>query len=276
MKEKTFIEKIVSNPVVQTIVIYVSGGWIVLEITEYLIAHFGLNENTRNILLVILVSFLPIAIFISWYIYRKQRNTKKDIISESNKGELERPATGMKKFNYFLKKPRIYFPALIIIFALLVTFFVRLNHQAKVRWAREVVITEINNLLDQSTYDNVLAAFLLTKEISNYLKDDPEYRELMQRSSYKASVYTKPSGAKIYIKNYKDFKNDWELLIRRNPDFIDFYENKCLSGGCWVSILASQPQLAKHCEWKKLNDYHWDVLLREHPDFMKYYKLNRL
>ena len=50
MKEKTLLERIISNPIIQTFVIYVSGGWIILEITEYFIENFGLQESIRNVL----------------------------------------------------------------------------------------------------------------------------------------------------------------------------------------------------------------------------------
>ena len=45
MKEsKSFIRKIISNPVIQTLAIYVSSGWILIELLEYFIAHFDLAE----------------------------------------------------------------------------------------------------------------------------------------------------------------------------------------------------------------------------------------
>ena len=37
MAQKNIIKRIISNPLIQTILIYVSGGWIVLEMTDYII-----------------------------------------------------------------------------------------------------------------------------------------------------------------------------------------------------------------------------------------------
>ena len=72
MKETIFFNRVVKNPYVQTVVIYVSGGWIILEIIEYFIENFGLNEFIRNIILIILLSILPVALFLVWYFNRKQ------------------------------------------------------------------------------------------------------------------------------------------------------------------------------------------------------------
>ena len=76
MKSKSLSEKIIQNPVTQTLVIFISGGWILLEITEYFIENFGLNESARNILLTILAAVFPIVLFYSWYLSRKQARGK--------------------------------------------------------------------------------------------------------------------------------------------------------------------------------------------------------
>lgn len=68
MKQKTLIERLISNPLVQTLVVYVSGSWIILEMADYFIAHYGLVEPTRDILLIILLSGLPVALFVAWFI----------------------------------------------------------------------------------------------------------------------------------------------------------------------------------------------------------------
>ena len=44
MKSRTLIEKIIRNPVIQTLVLYISGSWIVAEITQYLTDNFDLSD----------------------------------------------------------------------------------------------------------------------------------------------------------------------------------------------------------------------------------------
>jgi len=66
------IKRVISSPLIQTFLIYVSGGWIALEITDYIINHYGLIERVRDVLSVILLVGLPIAIFIAWYLSREK------------------------------------------------------------------------------------------------------------------------------------------------------------------------------------------------------------
>ena len=75
MNSNTFIEKIIRNPIIQALVIYISGSWIILEIAEYFIENFGLNESVRNILLILLLIGLPVAIFLAWSLHRKKFET---------------------------------------------------------------------------------------------------------------------------------------------------------------------------------------------------------
>ena len=75
MNSNTFIEKIIRNPIIQALVIYISGSWIILEIAEYFIENFRLNESARNILLILLLIGLPVAIFLAWSLHRKKLET---------------------------------------------------------------------------------------------------------------------------------------------------------------------------------------------------------
>jgi len=101
MRSETFIYRIIHNPIIQTLVIFISGGWIVLEITEYFIENFELNEAARNIVLIILLSLLPIAVFIAWFSNRKKSE------KESKNGMATAP----------LSRRRILGPAILIILA---------------------------------------------------------------------------------------------------------------------------------------------------------------
>ena len=48
MTQKNIIKRIISSPLVQTFLIYVSGGWIALEMTDYIIDKYGLNDKTNQ------------------------------------------------------------------------------------------------------------------------------------------------------------------------------------------------------------------------------------
>jgi len=85
MNSNTFIEKIIRNPIIQTLLVYISGGWIILEIAEYFIVNFGLAEIVRNILLILLLIGLPVAIFFAWSLYKKKHETPPEKLALINK-----------------------------------------------------------------------------------------------------------------------------------------------------------------------------------------------
>ncbi len=62
MAQKNIIKRIIENPLVQTFLIYMSGGWMVLELTDYIINKYSLNEKISDLLPVILLIGLPVAI----------------------------------------------------------------------------------------------------------------------------------------------------------------------------------------------------------------------
>jgi len=79
MAQQKKIKGLISNPLVQTLLIYVSGGWIVLEMTEYFINNYNLSETFRDILLIILLAGLPVALFVSWYLSRDKSEEEEDL-----------------------------------------------------------------------------------------------------------------------------------------------------------------------------------------------------
>ena len=76
MSKRSIIKRIISNQLVHALLIYVSGGWIALEITDYIINNYGLSNKVRDILSIILLIGLPIAIFLSWYLGKEQEESK--------------------------------------------------------------------------------------------------------------------------------------------------------------------------------------------------------
>ena len=83
MKTRTFIEKIIRNPVVQTLVLYISGGWIILEITQYLVDFYELREGIINVLLIVLVTGLVVAIFLAIFLHSKKSDVLPEEISRT-------------------------------------------------------------------------------------------------------------------------------------------------------------------------------------------------
>jgi len=115
------IKGFISNPLVQTFLIYVSGGWIVLEMTDYFINNYGLGETFRDILLIIMLAGLPVALFLSWYLSRDKHLEEQDL--ETAPGS--QPA-GI--FKTMLGRPWFSIPGTIL-FLLIVASLIRLVYR---------------------------------------------------------------------------------------------------------------------------------------------------
>jgi len=92
MAQKNIIKRVISSPLVQTFLIYVSGGWIALEITDYIINNYGLIERVRDVLSIILLVGLPIAIFLAWYLNREKVEIEEEVVEISPDKKTQRIA----------------------------------------------------------------------------------------------------------------------------------------------------------------------------------------
>jgi len=106
MAKNVNIKKIISSPVVQAFLIYVSGGWIILEMTDYFISNYDLTERFRDILLIIMIIGLPIALLLTWMFTREK--PKED-------------EKGVGVFKILLKKPWFSIPGILVIVLLIFT-----------------------------------------------------------------------------------------------------------------------------------------------------------
>jgi dienelactone hydrolase len=244
MKSKTLIQKIISNPLIQTFVIYVSGAWVMIELVEYFIEYFSLNERVRIIILIILLCGLPIALFLAWHISREKETagTLPDVKPGLSEIPESRKPSG--KFARLLKRPRLLVPGLVIILLLIVAGIRHLNRQAKIRWANEQAIPEIEQFINEL---NSTAAFNLVQKAEKYISEDPKFKELSSLVSRKFTIHTDPPGADIYVKEYKDIEGDWRFLGTTPIDSIrmpnrTFYRWKIEKQG-YVTVMAAAPTI---------------------------------
>lgn len=115
------IKNLISNPLVQTFLIYVSGGWIVLEMTDYFINNYDISESFRDILLIILLAGLPVALFFSWYLSRDKQGEDADMVSVP-----DNKAPGL--FTVMLRRPWFSIPGTVF-FLLIVVSLIRLVYR---------------------------------------------------------------------------------------------------------------------------------------------------
>jgi hypothetical protein len=189
--QKNLIKKLISSPLVQTFLIYVSGGWIALEITDYIINNYGLVERVRDILSIILLAGLPVAIFLAWYLGREKVENKQEKVETST----DKKTQGM--FRILRKKPWFSLPVAVVFILLLVSGVRYIHSQIKIRWAKEELLPKIELLKNEL---NTIEALRLTQIAEKYIPDDSTLFNLTTQFTCRITVLSDPPGADFYIK----------------------------------------------------------------------------
>ena len=114
MAHKNIIKRIIANPLAQTFLIYMSGGWMVLELTDYIINKYSLNEKISDVLPVILLIGLPVAIILAWYINRDKESTTALPDDESGRSKITDSTISAGRFTRLLRRPEIMAPGISI------------------------------------------------------------------------------------------------------------------------------------------------------------------
>jgi hypothetical protein len=110
-----------------------------------------------------------------------------------------------------LRRPRVAIPVIctVILIALAVVWF--LNRQAKIRWAREEILPEVERLVEENFRD-FTEPYKLAVEAEKFIPNDPKLVELLSKCSLNINIKTEPPGAEIYMKEYDTPDSDWEFL----------------------------------------------------------------
>ncbi|MCJ7488208.1 MAG: protein kinase, partial [Candidatus Aminicenantes bacterium] len=112
-----------------------------------------------------------------------------------------------------LHRPAVAVPtalAVVVIAAAASWFF---KHQAKVRWAMEVAIPEIERMIaDNDVWRNLVPPYRLAEKAEAVLGNDPKLAELFSKCSLNIDVKTEPPGARVYMKEYETPDAEWSYL----------------------------------------------------------------
>jgi hypothetical protein len=110
-----------------------------------------------------------------------------------------------------INRPQIIIPTVLSVLILVPLGFWFFNRQAKIQWAREEALPQIERLVGNSWRDST-EAYLLAVEAEKYIPDDPTLAGLFAKISLKVNVKTEPSGARVYMKDYKSPDHEWKYV----------------------------------------------------------------
>jgi len=110
-----------------------------------------------------------------------------------------------------IRRPWVAIPAIcaILIIALASVWF--FNRQAKIRWAREEILPEVERLVEGNLRD-FTEPYRLAEKAEKYIPNDPKLAELFAKCSLNTNIKTEPPGADIYMKEYNAPDSEWEFL----------------------------------------------------------------
>jgi len=119
----------------------------------------------------------------------------------------------LRSFVKRLRQPKIAVPAALVIIAVALLSVWFFKHQAKVRWAREVALPEIERMIEENdVWRNLVAPYRLAEKAEAIIPRDAKLAELFSKCSLNINVKTEPAGARIYIKDYDAPQSEWSYL----------------------------------------------------------------
>jgi formylglycine-generating enzyme required for sulfatase activity/dienelactone hydrolase/predicted Ser/Thr protein kinase len=108
-----------------------------------------------------------------------------------------------------IRKPRVAFPAILVVLSLALLLVWALRRNGRIRWARETAIPEVIRLAGKGE-DN--AAFALARQAEQVIHNDPALLKLWPDISLEISVHTNPEGADVYMKEYRADDRAWQYI----------------------------------------------------------------
>jgi len=114
----------------------------------------------------------------------------------------------LRSFLRKIQRPVVAIPALLIIAAIAIAAVWYSNRQAKIRYARQELLPEIEHLIEVS-WPDFSEAFQLAELAEKYIPNDPKLSEFFSKYSMNISIETDPPGAEIYSKVYKAPEGEW-------------------------------------------------------------------
>ena len=112
-----------------------------------------------------------------------------------------------------LRRVRVAVPTAAAVLALAFFAVYLVRHQAKVRWAREVALPEIERLIGENdVWRNLVLPYRLAEQAEAILGNDPKLAELFSQVSLTIDVRTDPPGARVYMLEYGDPDSAWTAV----------------------------------------------------------------
>ena len=142
--------------------------------------------------------------------YRSGAELRDDLAAVQ--ARLATPAAGL---GAMLHQPRYAITAVLVILAIAGAAGWFGWRTSRARWARNEVLPAASRSIQQL---HVHGAWRLLREAERYIPDDPQLRQMREVITAVTSIRTVPDGADIFIKDYSDPDDAWEMIGRSPLD----------------------------------------------------------
>ena len=123
----------------------------------------------------------------------------------------EQSSFDVRKTLLWLRQPLVAVSVAVVAALIVLGSLWFFNRQAKIRWARQVALAEIERLIE-TNWSDFTDAYKLAKQAEKYIPNDPQLAALFSKCSLNININTQPEGASVYVKEYKTPEGDWEYL----------------------------------------------------------------
>ena len=112
-----------------------------------------------------------------------------------------------------LRRPVVAIPTVLGMGAIVVLAVWFFNRQAKVRWAKQVAIPEIEKLIEENNvWRDLVPVYRQAEEVEAVVPDEPRLAGIFAKCSLRVDVSTEPAGAKVFLKPYGSPVDAWAYL----------------------------------------------------------------
>jgi dienelactone hydrolase len=119
----------------------------------------------------------------------------------------------LRSFLRLIRRPVVTIPVVIVVLAISLAAVWFLNRQAKIRWAKEEALPEIERLTEGNYFIlDYAVPYKLAERAERYIPNDPKLSELFSKCSVSINIKTEPPDTEIYIKDYKSPDSEWQYL----------------------------------------------------------------
>jgi serine/threonine protein kinase len=110
-----------------------------------------------------------------------------------------------------IRRPRVAIPAVFAVIIIALAAVWLSNRQAKIRWAKEEILPEVERMIEENFAD-YSEPYKLAEMAEQYIPNDPKLADLFSKISLDINIQTDPPGADIYVKEYNTPDDEWEYL----------------------------------------------------------------